>query len=197
VRALPTIDIAVLVTYLVAMAGMGLWIGRGNRTPDHFMRTGGAIPGWAVGLSIERVIGLKDSSGDIEHLDRALALARQRDGFSVLVGPEALLLETLRRGGHGGVNGGANIWPALLVGLYQAARAGDQATVERLTPLLARLGEIYQVGRHASAVVKGLKCALSLLGICDDLMAEPFSRFNEPERQKVRAVLLGLGLVRD
>ncbi len=147
-------------------------------------------------LHIERIVGLKDSSGDLEYFERVLALARQRPGFSVLVGPEALLVETLRRGGQGGVNGGANVWPELLVGLYRAVRSGDQAAVGRLAPRLARLGEIYRIGRHASAVVKGLKCALALLGICDDFMAEPFSRFNEPERERVRAVLLELELLR-
>ena len=92
-RALPTIDVAVLVTYLVAMVGMGLWIGRRNRTSDRFMRAGGAIPGWAVGLSI--------------------------------------------------------------------------------------------FGTYVSSI--------SFLA----LPGKAFSRFNEPERQKVRAVLLGLGLVQD
>jgi SSS family solute:Na+ symporter len=34
------------------MVAMGLWFARKNKTPDQFMKAGGAIPGWAVGLSI-------------------------------------------------------------------------------------------------------------------------------------------------
>lgn len=49
---LPLIDLAVLVIYLAGVVAMGLWIGRRNKTPDHFMKAGGAIPGWAVGMSI-------------------------------------------------------------------------------------------------------------------------------------------------
>jgi solute:Na+ symporter, SSS family len=49
---LAIIDLAVLVIYLAGVVAMGFWIGRRNRTPDQFMKAGGAIPGWAVGMSI-------------------------------------------------------------------------------------------------------------------------------------------------
>lgn len=49
---LSPIDLAVLVVYLAAMVAMGVWLGRKNTSPDQFMKAGGAIPGWAVGVSI-------------------------------------------------------------------------------------------------------------------------------------------------
>ncbi len=49
---LPAVDLVVLVAYLAAMVAMGVWFGRRSRTPDRFMKAGGTIPGWAVGLSI-------------------------------------------------------------------------------------------------------------------------------------------------
>jgi 4-hydroxy-tetrahydrodipicolinate synthase len=48
---------------------------------------------------------------------------------------------------------------------------------------------IYKVGHHGSSYLKGLKCALSVMGICSDFMAEPFHRFKEPERVKIRQLL--------
>jgi len=144
---------------------------------------------------LEGIVGIKDSSGDLAYYDQVLAVARQRPDWTVLIGPEHLLVESIRRGGHGGVNGGANIWPQLLVNLCQAAIQNDAAALARLEPQLAKLGEVYRVGRHASAVVKGMKCAASLLGLCDDFMAEPFARFHEPERARVRATLRSLGLL--
>jgi 4-hydroxy-tetrahydrodipicolinate synthase len=48
---------------------------------------------------------------------------------------------------------------------------------------------LYRIGRHHSALIKGLKCALSLSGICDDFLAEPFQRFLDPERNRVREAL--------
>jgi SSS family solute:Na+ symporter len=49
---LPALDLAVLALYLVGMVGMGWWFSRRSGTPEQFMKAGGAIPGWAVGISI-------------------------------------------------------------------------------------------------------------------------------------------------
>jgi len=141
------------------------------------------------------VAGLKDSSGDLNYFQKLVDVARARPDWRVFVGPELLLVETLRLGGHGGVNGGAQIDPALLVGLYDATRRGDHATVERLQARLVKLGEIYRVGRHASTVIKGVKCALNLLGVCSGELAEPLHAFNEPERRIVAERLTDLGLL--
>ena len=42
---------------------------------------------------------------------------------------------------------------------------------------------LYRIGLHPSAIIKGIKCALSILGVCDDFMAEPFHRFRANERK--------------
>jgi SSS family solute:Na+ symporter len=49
---LPALDLAVLALYLVGRVGMGWWFSRRSGTPEQFMKAGGAIPGWAVGISI-------------------------------------------------------------------------------------------------------------------------------------------------
>jgi 4-hydroxy-tetrahydrodipicolinate synthase len=48
---------------------------------------------------------------------------------------------------------------------------------------------IYRIGRHPSTIIKGMKCALACLGVCDDFMAEPFSRFRQPERERIQSAL--------
>lgn len=144
---------------------------------------------------LEKIVGLKDSSADLAYFDKLVALKKVRPDWSVLVGPEHLLTETMRRGGDGGVNGGANFYPSLFVELYNAMKSGNSNRAAGLQAQLLKLGAIYSVGQHASAVIKGMKCACSLLGICDDLMAEPFERFRAPERAKIRAVLESLDLL--
>jgi len=139
-----------------------------------------------------RIIGLKDSSGNMTYFHRAVGLLKQRPDWSLLVGPEELLADAVFAGGHGGVSGGANIFPRLYVDLYEAARVGDIARARALHAQVMRVGELYSIGRHSSAVIKGIKCALSVLGICDDFMAEPFTRFREPERARVLALLAAL-----
>jgi len=138
---------------------------------------------------LEKIVGIKDSSGDLAYYDELLKLKSLRPDWSVLIGPEHLMAETVHRGGDGGVNGGGNVYPRLLADLYTAVKQGDVVREKELQKTLLDLGEIFSVGQHASAVIKGMKCACSLLGLCDDRMAEPFMRFNPPERERVRKVL--------
>jgi 4-hydroxy-tetrahydrodipicolinate synthase len=145
-------------------------------------------------LGNARIVGVKDSSGDLGYFEQLLAVARERPDWSVLVGPEHLLADAVERGGQGGVNGGANLCPRLFVELYAAACRRDAPRITALRQEVFKLGQIYQVGRHASAIIKGLKCALSLRGICEDVLAEPFHRFESPEREKVRQLLEQLDL---
>ncbi len=152
------------------------------------------VVSWA--LQQERIAGLKDSSGDLVYFRRMRRLAATvRPDWSFLVGPEELLAETVLLGGHGGINGGANLHPTLYVSLYEAAKDGDLARARELSEHVMNLSEaIYHVGRHGSAIIKGLKCALSLLGVCDDFMAAPFHRFQEAEREIIAQHLETLGI---
>src|SRR5689334_20650266 len=80
-----------------------------------------------------KVIGIKDSSGDMIHLHRLVELARQRpETWNVLIGPEELTAEAVLLGAHGGINGGANVHPRLYVQLYDAALAGDLPRIREL-----------------------------------------------------------------
>ena len=147
-------------------------------------------------LDMPGICGVKDSSCDMIYFHRLLEVARQRADWSVLVGPEELTAEAVLLGGHGGINGGANLHPKLYVQMYQAAAAQDlQRTRELHAEVMRLAGSIYTVGRHKSAIIKGIKCGLSLLGICEDHMAEPFHRFHDAEREMIRERLVTLGLL--
>jgi len=152
------------------------------------------VVAWA--LDQEKIVGLKDSSGDLVYFRKIRHLAETaRPDWSFLVGPEELLAEVVLMGGHGGINGGANLHPTLYVELYQAAKAGDLLRARELSAKVMALSEaIYQVGIHGSAIIKGLKCSLSILGICDDFMAAPFHRFHEADREIIRERLGELGI---
>lgn len=139
--------------------------------------------------SRRRIIGVKDSSGDLQYFRRLLTLKSHRPDWSILIGPEHLTAEAVRLGGDGGVNGGANIYPELFVQLYEAAIAKDEEQVEVLSQRVDRLQQIYSVGKYASRFIKATKCALSLHGICQDVMAEPFNHFLPPERARVQEIL--------
>ncbi len=137
----------------------------------------------------EQIAGVKDSSGDIKYFEQLVSLKQQRPDWSILIGPEHLTAEAVRLGGDGGVNGGANIYPELFVEMFRAADAGDQQQIEVLQQRIDKLQAIYDVGKYASRHIKATKCALSLLDICSDQLAEPFNHFLPPEREKVKAII--------
>jgi 2-dehydro-3-deoxy-D-pentonate aldolase len=139
--------------------------------------------------ALDGIVGIKDSGGDMEYFKRLLLLKDLRPDWSIMIGPEHLLAEAVRLGGDGGVAGGANIFPRLFVECYLAARNGDASRVEILSEQIGELQRIYEIGKYASRFIKATKCALSLMGICDDCMAEPFDRFKAPERERLRGIL--------
>jgi dihydrodipicolinate synthase/N-acetylneuraminate lyase len=141
-------------------------------------------------LDEPRILGLKDSSGDLNYFKNAALLLKQRPDWSLFIGPEEKLLDALQLGGHGGVSGGANLFPKVYVKLCEAFQAGDVVRAQELQKEIQRIStSLYRVGKHPSTIIKGIKCALACLGICDDFMAEPFHRFRESERDLVRARL--------
>lgn len=132
------------------------------------------------------IIGLKDSSANAVYFQSLCYLLKTN--FSLLVGPEEITAETVLMGGNGGVNGGANLFPKLYVALYNAAIAKDFARIEELQDLVMEIStRIYTVGSYGSSYLKGLKGALSALGIVNGNIAPPFTTFDEKEMTKVIA----------
>ena len=138
-----------------------------------------------------RIIGLKDSSGDLNYFQAAAELIQQhRPDWPLLIGPEEKLFDALQLGGHGGVSGGANLFPKLYVKLCEAHRAGNLARAQELQKQIQRVSDsFYRIGKYSSSIIKGIKCALNCLGVCDDFMAEPFHRFRAEERILVQTRL--------
>ncbi len=146
--------------------------------------------------AITGIVGIKESSGDMVYFRQLLSLLKKQPDFSLLIGQEELLAEAVLAGAHGGVSGGANLAPRLYVDLYNTARSKDLAAVESLQGKVMQIStSIYSVGKFESSYLKGLKCALSCMGICSDFLAEPFHRFRRAERKVIRRHIEELGIM--
>ena len=137
---------------------------------------------------IPNIVGFKDSSGNMIKFHEYLRAVKRKD-FTMLMGPEELMAEAVIFGGHGGISGGANLYPELFVSLYNAAKSRNMEKVLHLQKQLFVLRRLYSCGQYSSTFIKGVKCALNIKGICSDCMAEPFNAFQLPERKKVARLL--------
>jgi 4-hydroxy-tetrahydrodipicolinate synthase len=142
-----------------------------------------------------KVIGFKDSSANGGYFQSVMYEMRDRKDFSIFVGPEEMMAEVVMLGAHGGVNGGANMFPKLYVDLYDAAVAKDVDKVRELHAKVMQISAtIYNVGSYGSSYLKGVKSVLSVLGICNDFLAAPFNKFDEEHKDKIRLAIKNLDL---
>ena len=131
-------------------------------------------------------LGIKDSSGDMFYLYTLIEEFKDSPDFSIITGTELFLPETIMNGGHGAIPGGANIFPQLFVKLYEASVNKDFDTIALLRKKVMKLyNTIYKVSKHPARITLGIKCALSVMGICNDDMAPPLHKLKPEEREQV------------
>ncbi|MFA5814433.1 MAG: dihydrodipicolinate synthase family protein [Bacteroidales bacterium] len=141
-------------------------------------------------------IGVKDSSGDMSYLFSLIKEFKDSPDFSIIAGTELFLPDTILHGGHGAVAGGANIFPRLFVDLYNASVDRDLDKIAILRDKVMIINNtIYNVGKHSSRIAKGIKCALSVMNICNDYMALPLRRHGKEERKKIEQYIEELKLI--
>ncbi len=90
---------------------------------------------------IENVVGVKESSGNIEQIAEVIAGARQ--DFAVLAGDDYLAIPVMQAGGHGLVSVVSNVVPRQVGSMVRAAQRAEwaeaQTTAGALAPLTAAL----------------------------------------------------------
>jgi len=141
-----------------------------------------------------RIVGFKDSSGDLAYFEQVRRLSTRRPDWRVYMGPEELLVESVQLGGDGGVCGGANVLPELFVGIYEAAAGGDQSRLPALLARAAALSQIYACGDGPGAPgVRGLKAAMAAIGLGNGMASDPLASADDVQRRRIAKVLCDLG----
>lgn len=136
------------------------------------------------------IIGIKDSSGDLAYFERLCKAFADQPEFRIFVGPEEILAPSLEMGGHGGVSGGANLFPQLYVKAFEAYQANDLELLQELHQTILFLSaHIYQNATYKSSYLKGLKAALSMEGLCQGILAPPLFAYSEEEKKTLKGNL--------
>lgn len=138
-----------------------------------------------------QIIGIKDSSGNGVYLQKLLEIKAEQPDFYVLTGPEEMLVQSILAGADGGVSGGANLFPQLYVGLFEAAKAKDWQKVHQIQPIVLEISRrIYGRGRKSYSYFQGLKAALGKLNICESYLAAPLLQPTSELEAEIQMVII-------
>lgn len=120
------------------------------------------------------IVGVKDSSGDLEYFRSVCQHFSDHEDFAVFMGPEELIPEAVAAGADGGVCGGGNLLPHVYVDLFQAARNNNAAEISRLRNVVEEVfRHIYKDPDGQMNLIPALKLALQHCGLCSRCIAPP------------------------
>ncbi len=134
-----------------------------------------------------RIVGIKDSSGDLAFMMRMISAVRpMRPDFSFLTGWEAVLMPMLLMGADGGTNATSGIVPELTRKLYDLtmAREMDQART-----LQMRLLELFDTMLYSADFPEGFRAAVELRGFRFGASRQPLSDSQQVDRAALQRVL--------
>ncbi len=125
----------------------------------------------------------KESSANLDYF-RRLVTEGQTVGLNVLMGDERSMREGLKMGARGIVPSCANFEPQTFVTAYQAALAGDEATLQQAYERILALRENLPLA--GSYWVAGVKQALATIGIGSGKPVSPMSPLTVEQQEKVK-----------
>jgi 4-hydroxy-tetrahydrodipicolinate synthase len=100
-----------------------------------------------------RVVGIKDSAGDLEHCRE---LCRRFPDLAVFTGNDQLILDALRCGAAGCVTGVVNVFASLAVAIHRAFLAGGDPAADSLQSRFTRLWSVLDRYQPYPALMKAL-----------------------------------------
>jgi len=152
-------------------------------------RTGVTIPPETLSrlAEIPNIVGIKDSSGDLALT--AAYIKAVPPQFTVLMGRDTLILDGLLCGTKGAIAATANVVPALVVRIYEAFAAGDQAAARQAQEELTPLRQAFSWGTFPVVI----KEALNLIGMEAGPARAPVGPLPPEKREQLAAVLRRMG----
>jgi 4-hydroxy-tetrahydrodipicolinate synthase len=136
---------------------------------------------------LERIVGIKDSSGDLAFMMRMIASIRPyRPEFSFLTGWEAVLVPMIMVGADGGTHATSGVVPELTRQMYDLARARQ---FETAMALQYRLLELFDAMLYSADFPEGFRAAVELRGFAMGRSRQPLSPTQQINREKLQGLL--------
>jgi 4-hydroxy-tetrahydrodipicolinate synthase len=146
-------------------------------------RTGNNInPDTVARLSkVPGIVGVKDSSGNFDNMKQYIELT-DPETFSVLSGNDALILWNLLAGGSGGITAVANIYPEVMVSIYQYFLAGDLEAAKKAQDSIRPIRNCFKFGNPNTVTKTAARIAGNPVGPC----RRPFSSLSDVAVAKIK-----------
>ena len=135
----------------------------------------------------ERIVGIKDSSGDLAFMMRMIAAVRpMRPDFSFLTGWEAVLVPMLLIGCDGGTHATSGIAPEVTRQMYDLTRAGK---IDEAMKLQYRLLELFDTMLYSADFPEGFRAAVELRGFQMGRSRQPMTDAQQVDRGALQRML--------
>ena len=138
---------------------------------------------------VDRIIGLKDATGDLSRIERLRDLCWP--DFAIYSGDDGTGCELMLRGGDGVISVTTNVAPREMAAMCRAALSGDRAEATAINARLAPLHRALFVESNPIPV----KWALCELGLCGDGIRLPLTWLAPEHQPPVREALRLAGLL--
>jgi 4-hydroxy-tetrahydrodipicolinate synthase len=138
---------------------------------------------------ISNIVGIKEATGDLSRVAGLRELCGEE--FDLLSGDDATAREFMLKGGQGVISVTANVAPAAMHAMCEAAVKGDRSGAEAIDDKLAGLHRALFVESNPIPV----KWALAEMGLCEPGIRLPLTPLSASQHDKVRTAMRRAGLL--
>ncbi|WP_299944504.1 4-hydroxy-tetrahydrodipicolinate synthase [uncultured Microbulbifer sp.] len=139
--------------------------------------------------TIGNIVGIKEATGDLARA--RVLLDTLPEGFAVYSGDDSTALELMLMGGHGDISVTANVAPAAVAQMCEAALAGDAVTAQAIDQRIQILHKVLFLESNPIPV----KWALREMGRIDGGIRLPLTSLSPQHHATVREALRSAGIL--
>ncbi|MBI5084783.1 MAG: dihydrodipicolinate synthase family protein [Acidobacteria bacterium] len=134
-----------------------------------------------------RIIGIKDSTGDLSFMMRMIAAVRPiRPDFTFLTGWDVVLTPMMLAGCDGGTNASSNVVPELMRQVYDLTKAGHY---QQAMQLHTRILELFDAMLLPFEFPDGFRCGAAMRGFDFGRGRQPMTAAQQVDRAALEKVL--------
>lgn len=138
---------------------------------------------------ISNIVGIKEATGDVSRVAKIMSLCG--DKIELYTGDDANTVDFILAGGKGAISVTANVSPAAMHLMCEAALAGDEETARKIDRTLALLHQCLFVEANPIPV----KWALAEMKLIPTGLRLPMTNLSEKYHQPVREALNAAGVL--